>query len=46
MSAAILFRILTESGSNPLMLTDNITERKFWEVDSTDLNNFVNKKNG
>ena len=44
MSAAILFRILAESRSNPLMLTDNITERKLREVDSIDLYDFVNKK--
>ena len=44
MSAAILFRISSEFRSTPLMLTDNITERKFKEVDEIDFNNIVNKK--
>ena len=42
MSAAILFLISSEFRSTPL--TDNITERKFKEVDEIDLNNIVNKK--
>ena len=44
MSAAILFRISSEFRSTPLMLTDNITERKFKELDEIDFNNIVNKK--
>ena len=44
MSADIFFRIPVESRSNPLLSTNNTTERKFKEIDSTDLNNIVNKK--
>ena len=44
MSADIFFRIPVESRSNPSLSTNNTTERKFKEIDSTDLNNIVNKK--
>ena len=44
MSADVFFRIPVGSRSNPLLSTNNTTERKFKEIDSTDLKNIVNKK--
>ena len=44
MSAEILFHLHPDVRSSPLATTNNITERKFKEIDSTDLNSVINKK--
>ena len=40
---AILFRVSRESRSDPLMMTDYTSERKFKEVNEIDLNDLVHK---
>ena len=42
-TAEVTYNIVTDQRRNPLVLTDNITERKFKEIDDVEFNSHLNR---